>query len=116
MIVVVWLAWSALAALGTWTIGWWAVPLVAGAAGAFGQRPSLAAAGAALAWAALLGLDAASGRLAVLAALLGGLFPLPGPALVLVTLAFAALAAWSAATLARAARARAAAPRSQPVA
>jgi hypothetical protein len=54
---------------------------------------------AALGWAALLAVDARSARLGVLATVLGGIFPVPGWALLIVTLLFAALAAWSAAVI-----------------
>jgi hypothetical protein len=99
MIVVALLLWSSGIALGTWLVGWWALPLIALAAGATGRRPTLVALDAAIAWAALLGFDAMGGRLGVLTSLLGGIFPVPGPALVLLTLLFAAALAWSAAEL-----------------
>jgi hypothetical protein len=87
----------------TWMVGWWAVPLVAVAAGAVLWRRrgiawliALASAGA---WGAIVLVDAARGRLPVLAATLGGLLKVPGALLLAVTLLFAALLAWSAAVI-----------------
>ena len=103
------LALAAAITAGTATAGWLAVPVVAGAAGALhaatgrggshwvGARATLAAA---LAWSLLLAVQSARGPLWPLAARLGGALRVPGPGLVLFTVAFATLAAWSAATLA----------------
>jgi hypothetical protein len=89
--------------LGTAFLGWWTVPIVAGVWGAvatYALRPwRTAAAGAALAWALLLVVSGTRGSLLQLAGLLGGIFGLPGFAIVLLTLAFPALLAWSAAGL-----------------
>jgi hypothetical protein len=88
----------------TWVIGWWGIVLgavVVGFAfrvqGGGGWRVALAAA---LAWAALLVVDAAGGPFARLAHTLGGVMRVPGPALIAITLLFAAALAWSAATVA----------------
>jgi hypothetical protein len=87
----------------TWIAGWWAVPLVALIAGAVLWRRrgiswlvALASAGA---WGAILLVDAARGRLTVLAATLGGVLAVPGALLIVVTLLFSALLAWSAAVI-----------------
>jgi hypothetical protein len=84
---------------GTWTFGWWAVPVIALAWGVFarGSRGSAAAAavGAAVGWAALLGFVALDGRVGVLLSRVAPVLSLPGVALVAVTLLFAALVAWT---------------------
>lgn len=92
----------------TWLVGWWAVPLVAAFVGSVlyvregvAWRMALAAT---IAWALLLVVNAASGRLGVAATTLGGVLRVPGVVLVLITLAFPALLAWSAATVAIAVR------------
>lgn len=93
----------------TWLVGWWGVPLVGVAAGVVARGTRRVgvwtALGAALGWLVLLAADAAIGpaALARLTSDLGGVFRVPGVVLVLVTLLFAALLAWSAAVLARAA-------------
>jgi hypothetical protein len=91
----------AMAAL-TWLLGWWGVllaGLIVGAVfhreGGGGWRIALAAS---LSWGLLLAIDAASGSLGAVTATLGGVVHAPGMLLVLVTLAFPALLAWSAAT------------------
>jgi hypothetical protein len=93
---------AAIVALLTWILGWWAVLVVGAVAGATWRRPSLIALASVLGWAALLAIDARSGRLGALATVLGGIFPAPGWALMLVTLLFAALAGWSVATISEA--------------
>ena len=92
----------AVAAL-TWLLGWWGVLLAAAIVGFVfhdegggGWRTAVAAA---LAWGALLVVDALAGPFALIASTLGGVMRLPGGALVLLTLAFPALLAWSAATV-----------------
>jgi hypothetical protein len=87
----------------TWLAGWWAVPLVAIVAGAVLWRRrgiawliALASAGAG---GAIVLVDAVRGRLPVLAATLGGLLKVPGALLIVITLLFAALLAWSAAVI-----------------
>jgi hypothetical protein len=91
----------AMAAL-TWVLGWWGVLLAALIVGFVfhrerggGWRIALAAA---LSWGVLLAVNAASGSLGVVASTLGGVLRVPGAVLVLLTLVFAALLAWSAAT------------------
>jgi hypothetical protein len=85
-------------------IGWWAVPIVAALWGALargrrgtGWMPALAAA---LAWAAILVYDAIVGAVGVLADRLGEVMGVPAAVLPVLTLAFPALLAWSAAYLA----------------
>ena len=86
-------------------LGWWAVPATAALWGALRpsqRRPALAAAlAAALAWAGWLLVDAftGNGAFGVLAARLSALMSLPVVALVVLTLAFAAVLAWSAAAV-----------------
>jgi hypothetical protein len=93
---------AAMAAL-TWLLGWWGVALAAAIIGVVfrqqgggGWRVAVAAA---LAWGALLVLDAATGPLGQLSTTLGGVMRVPGSVLVLLTLAFPALLAWSVATV-----------------
>jgi hypothetical protein len=93
---------AAMAAL-TWVVGWWGVLIAAAIVGfvlrAEGGGGWRIAAAAALAWAALLVADAVSGPLRVVGARLGGVMGVPSPVLVVVTLLFPALLAWSAATV-----------------
>ena len=88
----------------TWFVGWWSVVLVALVAGyvyrARDGRAWSVALGAASGWAALLLFDAFSGPLAHAATTIGGAMRIPAPALLVVTLLFPALLAWSAATVA----------------
>jgi hypothetical protein len=92
----------AMAAL-TWVIGWWGVLLAAlivgfvfREQGGGGWRIALAAA---LAWTLLLAVDAVAGPLGAVSHTLGGVMQAPGAVLVLLTLAFPAALAWSAATV-----------------
>ena len=94
---------AAMAAL-TWLIGWWGVLVAALVIGFVFRAESgggwrIAVAGA-LAWAALLALDAVSGPVSLLGAKLGGVLRVPAAVLMLVTLLFPAMLAWSAATFA----------------
>jgi hypothetical protein len=52
-----------------------------------------------VAWAALLLFDATSGRFGALASAVGGVMRVPAVAVIVVTLLFAALLAWSAAAI-----------------
>ena len=101
MIFVIFVA-VAIAAL-TWVLGWLGVLIAATIVGFVfhregggGWRIALAAA---LAWGALLLVDAVAGPFGALSAMLGGVLRLPGAVLVLLTLAFPAALAWSAATV-----------------
>jgi hypothetical protein len=88
----------------TWVMGWWGVILGAAAVGvAFREQGGggwRVALGAALAWAALLIVDAVGGPFGRLAQTLGGVMRVPAVALVAITVLFAAGLAWSAATVA----------------
>jgi hypothetical protein len=66
------------------------------AEGGGGWRIAVAAA---LAWAGLIAIDAVSGPVRVVGAKVAGVIGVPSAVLVLVTLVFPALLAWSAATL-----------------
>lgn len=87
-------------------LGWWAIPATAALWGILrpvARRPArFAAAAAALAWTAWLLVDATSprGDFSGLAGRLGGIFSLPAPVLLAVTVLFAALLAGSAAYVA----------------
>ncbi|MDB4885600.1 MAG: hypothetical protein JWN79_1038 [Gemmatimonadetes bacterium] len=96
------LALAVVLALATWGAGWWGVLVVALIAGTLWRRTHGArwcALAAALGWALLLAVDAVSGRFGTLSRGVGGLMRVPPLALVLVTLLFAAAAAWSAAAI-----------------
>ena len=87
----------------TWLLGWWGVVVAALIAGVVLHRRDgaawLVALAAALAWAALVAVDAIGGRFSALAASIGGVLHVPAGALLVVTLLFAALLAWSAAVV-----------------
>jgi hypothetical protein len=90
-------------AIGTWVLGWWAVPLLGAVWGVLQRgRPRFvtAFAAAAIAWASLLAFDALQGAMGRLAGVLGGVFMLPGAALLVVTVLYAALLAGCAAQVA----------------
>ncbi|MEP6621501.1 MAG: hypothetical protein ABJE47_19395 [bacterium] len=91
-------------ALATWFGGWWGVAVVALVAGFLASEhpstPWRVALGALLGWIVLLVVDAGIGPFARLATALGGAMSIPAPALLLMTVLFAALLAWSAATVA----------------
>jgi hypothetical protein len=80
-------------------LGWWTVPLFAAVLALFRAGPWQAAAGALAAWSILLVRDGAASPLMPYADRLGALFGLPGVVLVLLTVLFAGLLAWSAATV-----------------
>lgn len=89
----------------TWAVGWSAVPIVALLAGAALARlrgvPALTAAGATLGWALLLLLAAARGDAAAFARQLSEILGVHWAVVVIVTLLFPALLAWSAARVAQ---------------
>ena len=94
---------AAIIAALTWIVGWWAVPLVAAVAGVLlwtrrGVTGQVALA-AVVAWSVLILIDGSSGRFGALAGAVGGTMGVPASALLIVTLLFAALLAWSAATI-----------------
>lgn len=82
----------------TWIAGWWGVALVAAAWGWRG-RAADAAVAAFVAWAALLALVGGSQALLPFAGRIGGIFSLPGWAMLLATALFAGLLAWGAAVM-----------------
>ena len=86
---------------GTILLGWWGVPLVAGACAlASRPRPLWVGAAAALAWAAMLLVDGLRGApLLRLADRLGGIFGAPAAVVLLIAPLFAFILAWSASTL-----------------
>jgi hypothetical protein len=91
--------------VGTWILGWWAVPIVAVLwavpARRSWRRPALVAAlGAAGSWALLLAVDAAGGRLLALGALFARIAGVPAVASLALTLLFPALLAGTAAIVA----------------
>ena len=89
-------------AAATWIAGWWGVPVVASAYAFVGRpanQPSRASIGAALAWAGLLAFDASRGALASFTGTLQAFLGRLAPALLLVTILFPVLLAWSAATI-----------------
>ena len=92
----------AVAAL-TWLLGWWGVVVAALIAGVMlWQRrgaPWLVALAAVVAWGALIVVDTLGGRFSVLARSLAGVMRAPSAALLVVTLLFGALLAWSAAVV-----------------
>ena len=87
----------------TWSLGWWGVVVAALVAGAvLWQRrgaPWLVALAAVVAWGALIVVDALGGRFAALATSIAGVLRAPAVALLVVTLLFGALLAWSAAVV-----------------
>ena len=94
---------AAILVAATWVAGWWGVPLVAIVASALlATRRGIAgltALAAVIAWSVLILVDGASGRFGVLAGVVGATLKLPAGALLMVTLLFAALLAWSAAAV-----------------
>ena len=88
----------------TWAVGWWGVVVVALVNGYLRRAEAGTSWRIALAavegWSVLLLIDAFSGPFGRVAATLSGAMGIPGPALLVTTLLFAALLAWSAATVA----------------
>jgi hypothetical protein len=93
-------------AIGTWVLGWWAVPLIGAvyAAISSAQRSSAIVSGVAamLGWGALLAIDASRGPIAALTAELAGILQLRPAGIYAVTLAYPGLLAITAAVVARA--------------
>ena len=88
----------------TWIVGWWGVALGALILGLVfrdeGGRAWRVALVAAEGWALLLVIDASVGPIGRVATTLAGTMSIPAPALLLATLLFPALLAWSAAATA----------------
>ena len=92
-------------AIGTWILGWWAVPLLAAIGGVLSRHvrhQGLASALAAtIAWAALLVWSSTEGSVWSFSRLAGGAMGMSGAALILVTLLFPAAIAWLATVVAQ---------------
>jgi hypothetical protein len=97
-------------AVATYAVGWWAIPLVALACGLAmnpeGRPIYYSTICAAAGWLSLLLLDAARGPLGELAARFGGVMGFPPVALIVTTLIFPALLAWSASSVGAVIRAK----------
>ena len=97
------LAVAAAVATLSWLLGWWGVAVAALIAGVLlHRRPRaawLVALAAMVGWTALIVADMIGGRFATLAASIAGVMRVPVPALLVVTLLFGALLAWSAAVV-----------------
>jgi hypothetical protein len=91
--------------IATWVLGWWAIPLFAATAAALARDVARQAAAAALAavvaWGGLLSWSAVEGSVWSFARLAGGAMGVSGWLLILMTLAFPAALAWSAAAVAQ---------------
>jgi hypothetical protein len=97
-------------AVATYALGWWTVPIIAadwGIATRDFKPARIAALCAAAGWATLLILDVVKGPVDTMASKLGGVMGVPAFVLLLLTLIFPALLAWSAAALASSVRRRA---------
>lgn len=85
-------------AIGTWILGWWAVPLFAAVAAVLARsvraQAMAAALAAAVAWAGLLAWSAAQGSVWSFSRIAGGAMGMSGVTLILATLIFPAAAAW----------------------
>ena len=96
-------------AIGTFWLGWWSVPVIAVAWGLMASRTPGAVLhstlAAALAWTALLLWSTLSGPLPTIANQLGGAMGLSPMVLVVVTLLFPAVLAWSGTLLGQGVRA-----------
>lgn len=92
-----------LTVLASLVVGWWGVVPVALVMSGAPTRLALSAAmmslAAALGWGVLIARHAMRGDLGAWLARSGAIFGVPGPALVVLALLFAALLAWSTATL-----------------
>jgi hypothetical protein len=95
---------AALMTAATWICGWWGVAVMAlivgGVYRAEGGRARRAALAAVEGWALLLIFDAMAGPFGHVASTIGGAMSIPAGALLMVTLLFPALLAWSAAMVA----------------
>jgi hypothetical protein len=89
--------------IGTWVLGWWAIPLFAAMAAVLARdvaRQAIAAALAgAVAWGALLAWSGVQGSVWSFARIAGGAMGVSGVLLILMTLAFPAALAWTAASV-----------------
>jgi hypothetical protein len=91
--------------IGTWILGWWAIPLFAATAAVLARdvtrQARAAALAAALAWGGLLSWSAMQGSVWSFARIAGGSMGVSRLLLILITLAFPAALAWSAASVAQ---------------
>jgi hypothetical protein len=91
--------------VGTWFFGWWAVPVIALAAGASRHiRPLSLAVAALAAWGVLLVIDSVGPGMQPLTVALSGVMGVPSIAVILLTWIFPALLAWSFGTIGRGGR------------
>ena len=94
---------AAMSAL-TWVLGWWGILVAALIIGVVfhehGGGGWCVAAAAVVAWGTLLVADASTGALGRVATMLGGVMGVPAAGVLVLTLAFPAALAWSAATIA----------------
>jgi hypothetical protein len=92
-------------AIGTWILGWWAVPLFAAIAGVLARyvrhQGVAAALAATVAWGTLLAWSAAQGSVWSFSRMAGGAMGISGVALILLTLLFPAALAWLATDVAQ---------------
>ena len=88
----------------TWLAGWWGLVIGAMLFGVIGRveggRAGHVAIGAGLAWLALLGGDAAGGKLPIVVKTVGGAMRVPGIVVLAITVLFAAALGWAAAAAA----------------
>ena len=86
--------------IGTWILGWWAIPVFSAVAAVFARsvrhQGRAAALAAAVAWAALLGWSAGQGSVWAFSRLAGGAMGVSGFTLTLLTILFPAALAWAA--------------------
>lgn len=91
-------------ALGTWVLGWMAVPVIALVFGAITARrmaPMEALVAVVAAWLALLGVQTVRGSTGEVARTIGGIVGVPTWVVPVATIVFGALLAWSSAVLGR---------------
>lgn len=92
-------------AIGTWILGWWAIPLLAAIAGVIARRTPrqamAAGVAAAVAWGMLLTQGALRGSVWSFASQVGGAIGVSGVMLIILTLVFPAALAWLAASFAQ---------------
>lgn len=96
--------------IGTWVLGWWAIPLFAAIAGVLARNVRhqgiAAAVAGTVAWGVLLGWSASQGSVWSFSRIAGGAMGMSGWALIFVTLVFPAVLAWSATVIAQLPRAK----------
>ena len=94
---------AAAVCLFTWIVGWWGVVVAALVVGGmWWRRPAIAwivALAAIAGWSALLLVNLTGGRFGALTDAIGGVMRIPASVLMIATLLFAGLLAWSAAVI-----------------